>query len=174
MCIRDSQKSAPVFAGVFTLVMLSSIGLPGLNGFIGEFLILIGAFVANPWIASVAAIGVIFAAVYLLWAYQRVFHGKPRAEHTEMEELRVGEAMVMMPMVVLIVFLGVYPKPMLERIEPSIEALVAHIDDSVPDWTEPTGEVLIAEEESHDDEGEEKRGAKNDAGPSNSFTIDRD
>ena len=147
------QKSAPVFAGVFTLVMLSSIGLPGLNGFVGEFLILIGAFVANPWIASVAAIGVIFAAVYLLWAYQRVFHGKPRGEHTEMEELRMNEAMVLMPMLVLIVFLGVYPKPMLERIEPSIEALIAHIDDSVPDWTEPTAEMLVAEESA---EGEEE------------------
>ena len=150
------QKSAPIFAGVFTLVMLSSIGLPGLNGFIGEFLILIGAFVANPWIASVAATGVIFAAVYLLWAYQRVFHGKPRGEHTEMEELRMGEMAVMMPMVILIVFLGVYPKPMLERIEPAIEVLVAHIDERAPEWSEPTVEVLIAEESS--EEGEEGEG----------------
>ena len=149
------QKSAPLFAAMFTLVMLSSIGLPGLNGFIGEFLILIGAFVANPWIASVAATGVIFAAVYLLWAYQRVFHGKPRGEHAEMEELRLNEMFVLMPMIVLIVFLGVYPKPMLDRIEPSIEALVAHIDERAPDWSEPTVEILIAED-SHDDDGEEE------------------
>ncbi len=149
------QKSAPLFAGFFTLVMLSSVGLPGLNGFVGEFLILLGAFVANPWIASVAATGVIFAAVYLLWAYQRVFHGKPRGEHTDMEELRPSELMVLMPMVVLIVFLGVYPKPMLERIEPSIEVLVAHIDENVDDWTEPTADVLIAEDSHDDEEGEE-------------------
>ena len=101
----------------------------------------------------------IFAAVYLLWAYQRVFHGKAEGDNATMEDLRVNEGMVLLPMVILIVFLGVYPKPMLERIEPSIEALVAHIDANVEGWTEPTADVLIAEEESHDDEeGEEEEG----------------
>ena len=66
-----------MLAGVFMVVMLSSIGLPGLNGFVGEFLILIGTFVTHRWWAVVAATGVILAAVYLLWAYQRVFHGEP-------------------------------------------------------------------------------------------------
>ncbi|MDH3296459.1 MAG: NADH-quinone oxidoreductase subunit M, partial [Acidimicrobiia bacterium] len=69
------QKSAPMMAGVFTLVMLSSIGLPGLNGFVGEFLVLLGAFSSARWWAVIAATGVILAALYLLWAYQRVFHG---------------------------------------------------------------------------------------------------
>jgi len=146
------QKSAPVFAGVFTLVMLSSIGLPGLNGFVGEFLILLGAFVASPWIASIAASGVIFAALYLLWAYQRVFHGPADGEKAEMEDLRISEGLVLLPMIVLIVFTGVYPKPMLERIEPSIEALIVHIDAQVDEWSEPTVEVLLPSEESHDDE----------------------
>ena len=68
---------APIFAGVFTVVMLSSIGLPGLNGFVGEFLILLGSFLTRRWWAVVAATGVILAALYLLWAYQRVFHGEP-------------------------------------------------------------------------------------------------
>ena len=68
---------APIFAGVFTLVMLSSIGLPGLNGFVGEFLVLIGSFLTRRWWTVVAAAGVILAALYLLWAYQRVFHGTP-------------------------------------------------------------------------------------------------
>ena len=149
------QKSAPAFAGVFTLVLLSSIGLPGLNGFVGEFLILLGAFVTNPWIASVAATGVIFAAVYMLWAYQRVFHGKAEGDNATMEDLRVNEAMVLLPMIVLIVFLGVYPKPMLERIEPSIDVLVAHIENNVDGWSEPTADVLVAEESSEEgDEGE--------------------
>ncbi|HET7720191.1 MAG TPA: NADH-quinone oxidoreductase subunit M, partial [Acidimicrobiales bacterium] len=71
------QKVAPVFAAVFMVVMLSSIGLPGLNGFVGEFLILIGTFVTHRWWAVVATAGVILAALYLLWAYQRVFHGRP-------------------------------------------------------------------------------------------------
>ena len=146
------QKVAPVFAGVFTLVMFSSIGLPGLNGFVGEFLILLGAFVASPWIASIAASGVILAALYLLWAYQRVFHGPVEGDNAEMEDLRMSEGLVMLPMIGLIIFLGVYPKPMLDRIEPSIEALIVHIDERVEDWEEPTAEVLAPSEESHDDE----------------------
>ena len=136
------QKVAPVFAGVFTVVMFSSIGLPGLNGFIGEFLILLGAFVANPWVTSVAATGVILAALYLLWAYQRVFHGPVEGENAEMEDLRFSEAMVLAPMLVLIVFLGIYPKPMLERIEPAVDALIVHIDENVDDWSEPQADIV--------------------------------
>src|SRR5690606_26453039 len=75
--LRGLQAVAPIFAGVFILVTLSSIGLPGLNGFVGEFLILLGSFVAHRWWTVVAATGVILAALYLLWAYQRVFHGEP-------------------------------------------------------------------------------------------------
>ena len=146
------QKSAPVFAAAFTLVMLSSVGLPGLNGFVGEFLILLGAFVASPWITSIAATGVILAALYLLWAYQRVFHGPAEGENAEMEDLKVSEGLVLLPMLVLIVFLGVYPKPMLERIEPSVDALIAHIDENVDTWSEPQREVLAPSDDHGDDE----------------------
>ena len=97
------QKSAPIFAAAFTLVMFSSIGLPGLNGFVGEFLILVGAFVASPWVTAVAATGVIFAAVYMLWAYQRVFHGPAEGENAEMEDLRVSEGLILMPLLALII-----------------------------------------------------------------------
>ena len=150
------QKAAPVFAGVFTLVMFSSIGLPGLNGFVGEFLILIGAFVASPWIASIAASGVIFAALYMLWVYQRVFHGPAEGDNVEMEDLRMSEGMILLPMIALIIFTGVFPRPMLERIEPSIEALIVHSDERVDDWSEPTVTILSPSEddESHDEEGE--------------------
>ncbi|MFM9120528.1 MAG: NuoM family protein, partial [Acidimicrobiaceae bacterium] len=75
--LRGIQHVAPTFAGVFTVVMLSSIGLPGLNGFVGEFLILIGSFESARWWTIVATVGVVLAALYLLWAYQRVFHGEP-------------------------------------------------------------------------------------------------
>ena len=71
-----------MLAGVFTLAMMASIGVPGLNGFVGEFLILIGTFVAHRWWAVVATAGVVIAAVYLLWAYQQVFHGEPTEEDT--------------------------------------------------------------------------------------------
>ena len=125
------QKAAPIFAGVFTLVMLSSIGLPGLNGFPGEFLVLLGAFAGARWWGVVAVVGVILAALYLLWAYQRVFHGPVTEPNKGFRELRLTEALVIAPLLALIVFLGVYPKPMLDRIEPSVEKLLAHVDANV-------------------------------------------
>src|SRR6185437_11251054 len=74
---RGLQRSAPLLAAFFTVVMLASIGVPGLNGFIGEFLLLAGTFVTHRWYAVVATTGVIVAAVYFLWAYQQSFHGAP-------------------------------------------------------------------------------------------------
>ena len=123
------QKAAPVLAAVFTVVMLSSVGLPGLNGFVGEFLILAGAFVAHRWWAVVAAAGVILAALYLLWAYQRVFHGTPDDANRSMPDLNWQEKLVMVPLVGLIVFLGVYPKPVIERMEPAVNALIEHMEE---------------------------------------------
>jgi NADH:ubiquinone oxidoreductase subunit 4 (subunit M) len=134
--LKGLQKSAPILAGVFTLVMLSSIGLPGLNGFVGEFLILVGSFLTRRWWTVVAAAGVILAALYLLWAYQRVFHGEPDEDNADVPDLTWREGLVMAPLVGLIVFLGVYPKPMLERIEPAVTALVAHVEDH-SDFVEP-------------------------------------
>jgi NADH-quinone oxidoreductase subunit M len=122
------QRVAPVFAGVFMLVMLSSIGLPGLNGFVGEFLVLIGTFVTRRWWAVVATVGVILAAIYLLWAYQRVFHGRPEGANAAFAEMTMRERAVMAPLVAMIVFLGVYPRPVLDRISPSVRDLVAHVE----------------------------------------------
>src|SRR3546814_15982802 len=84
--LKGLQKPAPIFAAVFTVVMMSSIGLPGLNGFAGEFLILVGPFPTRRWWTVEAAAGGIIAALSLPWAYQRVFHGAPdedKAAHTE-------------------------------------------------------------------------------------------
>ncbi len=168
------QKSAPFMAGVFTLVMLSSIGLPGLNGFVGEFLILLGGFQSARWWTVVAVTGVILAALYMLWAYQRVFHGTADGENATMRDLRFSEFLSIAPLLALIVFLGVYPKPMLERIEPSVDALIEHIEANVDDFNqdepeappEPAGtheltEVLEAREEAAEEaeEGEESEGA---------------
>ncbi len=130
------QKVAPVLAGVFTVVMLSSVGLPGLNGFVGEFLVLIGSFPTRRWWAVVATAGVILAALYLLWAYQRVFHGLPEGERAAMPDMSRRELAVMAPLLAAIVFLGVYPKPVLERIEPAVDRLIAHVEDR-SDFTEP-------------------------------------
>ncbi|MEW6154798.1 MAG: NADH-quinone oxidoreductase subunit M [Actinomycetota bacterium] len=122
------QKVAPVFAAVFMVVMLSSIGLPGLNGFVGEFLVLIGTFVTRRWWAVAATVGVILAAVYLLWAYKRVFHGEPTGENAKFAELTMRERLVMAPLVLLIVVMGVYPKPVLDRIAPSVDNLITHVE----------------------------------------------
>ena len=126
--LKGLQKAAPVMAGVFTLVMLSSLGLPGLNGFVGEFLILIGSFLTYRWWAVVAAAGVILAALYLLWAYQRVFHGEPDGDNADMPEMKGREFLALSPLLILIVFMGVYPKPMLDRIAPAVDELIAHVE----------------------------------------------
>jgi NADH-quinone oxidoreductase subunit M len=75
-----------------------------------------------------AAVGVILAAVYLLWAYQRVFHGEPSEANRTFPEITLREGLVMLPLIAAIVFVGVYPKPMLDRIEPSVRQLISHIE----------------------------------------------
>ncbi|HUC05308.1 MAG TPA: NADH-quinone oxidoreductase subunit M, partial [Acidimicrobiales bacterium] len=126
--MRGLQKVAPVMAGVFTVAMMASIGVPGLNGFVSEFLVLVGTFVTHRWWAVVAVAGVIVAAIYLLWAYQQVFHGVPGPDDARTHDLKPVERLVVAPLVILIVFLGVYPKPVLDRITPSVNQLVAHVE----------------------------------------------
>lgn len=132
------QKSAPMLAAAFMVVMLSSVGLPGLNGFVGEFLILLGSFAAHRWWAVVAATGVILAALYLLWAYQRVFHGPAEGDNATMSDLNAKEGLVLLSLIGMIVFLGVYPKPVLDRMEPAVDALITHVETNVPRFHEPT------------------------------------
>ncbi|MGP8061708.1 MAG: complex I subunit 4 family protein [Acidimicrobiales bacterium] len=126
--LKGLQSPAPVLAGIFTVAMMASIGVPGLNGFVGEFLILIGTFVAHRWGAVVATGGVIVAAVYLLWGYQQVFHGEPTAEDAKTRDLSWNERLIVAPLIILIVLLGVFPKPLLDRITPSVNQLVVHVD----------------------------------------------
>ena len=146
--LKGLQKVAPVFAGVFMIVMLSSIGVPGLNGFVGEFMVLVGSFATARWWVTVAAAGVILAALYLLWAYQRVFHGEPDDANQGFAELKWKEASLLFPIVGLIVFTGVYPKPMLERIEPSVKAFIAHVE-AHSDYNEPKPDAPVIIEAEH-------------------------
>ena len=122
------QSVAPIFAGFFMVVMLSSIGLPGLNGFVGEFLVLIGSFETARWWVVVATLGVILASLYLLWAYQRVFHGEPSEANKTFPEITRREGLLLGVFVAAIVFTGIYPKPMLNRIEPSVNKLIEHVE----------------------------------------------
>ncbi|HEV2755245.1 MAG TPA: NADH-quinone oxidoreductase subunit M [Actinomycetota bacterium] len=124
-------KSVPVLAGIFLLVTMSSIGLPGLNGFVGEFSILVGTFLSYRWWVVPAAFGVVLAAIYLLWAYQRVFYGPVTSPENEgMRDLRPRELAMLAPLLVLIVGIGVYPEPILERINPSAEKVVRQLNES--------------------------------------------
>jgi NADH-quinone oxidoreductase subunit M len=123
-------RVVPVFSLILTVVALSSIGLPGLNGFIGEFLVLLGSFTGFPWATGIATTGVIFAAAYLLWALQRlIFNRLDDRENEHLHDLTPRELAVMLPLVLGIVWLGLYPKPVLERMEPAsrrfVEAAVA-------------------------------------------------
>jgi NADH-quinone oxidoreductase subunit M len=119
-------KKLPVFACCFLIITLSSIGLPGLNGFVGEFLILLGGFRRYPWLTAGAASGVVLGAVYMLWMYQRVMFGPlDKIENRVLEDLRPSELVVLIPMIALIVIMGVYPAPFLRTMEASVSETVA-------------------------------------------------
>jgi NADH-quinone oxidoreductase subunit M len=124
-------RTVPVLAGIFLLVTMSSIGLPGLNGFVGEFSVLAGTFASYRWWVVPAAFGVVLAAIYLLWAYQRVFYGPvTNPENERIRDLRPRELAMLAPLLVLIVGIGVYPKPILDRIDPSAERVVRQLNES--------------------------------------------
>jgi NADH-quinone oxidoreductase subunit M len=113
-------RVVPVFSLIFVVVALSSIGLPGLNGFIGEFLVLIGSFRGHPLATGIATTGVIFAAAYLLWALQRILFNKlDKAENESLLDLSPRELAVMLPLLAGILWMGLYPAPVLRRIEPA-------------------------------------------------------
>jgi NADH-quinone oxidoreductase subunit M len=121
-------KVMPLFAAFFLVVSLSSIGLPGLNGFVGEFLVLLGAFQAMPTFAVIGALGVILAAVYMLWMYQRVMFGEvTHEENKHLTDLNLREIVVLVPVVIAIVWIGVYPQPFLKRMEASTKAIVERV-----------------------------------------------
>jgi formate hydrogenlyase subunit 3/multisubunit Na+/H+ antiporter MnhD subunit len=114
---------------LFLLVCLSSLGLPGLNGFVGEFLVLVGAFQVNGWLAAVATTGIIVAAVYLLWMYQRVAFGEIRHEaNRHLRDLTPREWALLVPVVVMIVWIGVYPRTFTSKTEATIQALIAQVE----------------------------------------------
>jgi len=121
-------RVVPAYAAVLTLVSLSSIGLPGTNGFVGEFLVLLGTFRTHPVAAAIAATGVIFAAAYLLWALQRVIYYKlDKPENRELTDLTGREWGVLVPLVAVILWLGLAPGPVLRRMEPSARQFIAAV-----------------------------------------------
>jgi NADH-quinone oxidoreductase subunit M len=123
------SKVVPVFAVCFLIVTLSSIGLPGMNGFVGEFLILLGSFKRTIPLTVFAATGVVLAAVYMLWMFQRVMFGKLANEkNRRLPDMNAREVAYMLPLLVLIFWIGVYPQTFLRKMDASVEALVERIE----------------------------------------------
>jgi len=122
-------KRVPVYAAIFMVVMLSSIGLPGLNGFVGEFLIMLGAFLRIRLAAVFAVLGVILGALYMLWTYERVMFGPiTRAVNETIRDLTGREIAVMVPVIALMLLMGLFPRPLISRIEPSVTAMLARVN----------------------------------------------
>ncbi len=122
-------KAVPWLATAFVVVTLSSIGLPGTNGFVGEFLILSGTWLGKlahaPWYAAVGATGVILGAVYMLWMVEKVFFGRiDKAENRFLPDLTAREAVVIAPLIVLIVVMGLAPQPFLDPAKPAVDRLL--------------------------------------------------
>ena len=123
-------KVMPLYGTLTLIVVLSSMGLPGLNGFVGEFTILLGAFgssaLGSPWITGVAAVGVVLAAVYLLVMFERVFLGPvTHPENEKLSDITWREIVTLLPLLILIVWIGLYPKPFLDLINPTVQQLTA-------------------------------------------------
>ena len=119
----------PTYSLIFMLFMLASVGLPGTAGFVGEFLILVGAFKANTWVAALAATGLVLGAAYMLYLYRRVIFGKLTKDSlTAILDMNAREIAVFAPLVVLVIFMGVYPGPFLEIMHVSVTNLLTHVD----------------------------------------------
>lgn len=123
------SKQMPIFATIFMIVTFSSVGLPGTNGFVGEFLILIGAFGSElRWWTVVATSGVILSAVYMLWVFQRVMFGElDNPKNQVLSDLNAREIVLMVPLIVLIFVMGLYPKPFIDKMDPAVRKLVAQV-----------------------------------------------
>jgi NADH-quinone oxidoreductase subunit M len=118
----------PALSAIFLIVTFSSIGLPGLNGFVGEFLILVGAFQVDRLAAVLATTGIIFAAVYLLWMYQRVIFGEvTHEENRRLPDLSLREWVILVPVLLFIVWIGVYPVAFTGKTEASVQALITQV-----------------------------------------------
>jgi NADH-quinone oxidoreductase subunit M len=121
-------KVMPIYATFFLIITMSSIGLPTLNGFIGEFLILIGAFAHKWWWALFASSGIVLGAAYMLWMYQRVFFGEITNEKNKvLKDLNLREQWTIIPLIILAFWIGLYPKPFLRMMEPTVDRVLERV-----------------------------------------------
>ncbi|MDQ1712909.1 MAG: NADH-quinone oxidoreductase subunit, partial [Frankiaceae bacterium] len=126
------QSVAPLLAGAFLVAGLSSLALPGLNGFVSEFLVLIGTFARHRVLGTLATFGIVLAALYILVAYQRTMTGPVSDENRSLPDLDLREKLVIGPVLALIVLLGVYPKPVLDIVRPPVDRLLTRVHQHEP------------------------------------------
>ncbi|WP_046505049.1 NADH-quinone oxidoreductase subunit M [Streptomyces odonnellii] len=126
------QKVAPVLAGTFLVGGLATLSLPGLSPFVSEFLVLVGTFSRYPVVGIIATIGIVLAALYVLVLYQRTMTGPVKAEVKGMPDLKVRELVVVAPLIALLLFLGVYPKPLTEIVNPAVEHTMSDVQQTDP------------------------------------------
>jgi NADH-quinone oxidoreductase subunit M len=132
------SKQMPVYATLFAIIMLSSMGLPGLNGFIGEFLILVGAFKANYLWAAFAVSGIVLGAAYMLWLYQRTMFGAlENPKNAALQDLSPREMTTLVPIVIMCFWIGLYPSPFLRRMAASVNSILARIHNEQPVAAQP-------------------------------------
>jgi NADH-quinone oxidoreductase subunit M len=132
------SKQMPVYATLFAIIMLSSMGLPGLNGFIGEFLILVGAFKVNYLWAAFAVSGIVLGAAYMLWLYQRTMFGPlENPKNAALQDLSPREMTTLVPIVIMCFWIGLYPSPFLRRMEASVNFILARIHNEQPVAAQP-------------------------------------
>jgi NADH-quinone oxidoreductase subunit M len=137
----------PAFSALFLVAVLSSVGLPGLNGFVGEFLILVGAFQVHRGLAVLATTGIIFAAVYLLWMYQRVIFGEvTHPENRTLRDLTPREWALLAPVMLFIVWIGVYPVAFTGKMDATVDALIGQVQSkaSVARAVDPRAASMVA------------------------------
>jgi NADH-quinone oxidoreductase subunit M len=122
----------PLYAVALLIFTMANVGLPGTSGFVGEFLSLAGTFVDNPWVAFFATTGVILSAAYALWLYRRIVYGaldKPSLQG--IQDLNRREVVILAPLVVLVIYYGVHPGPVLDSFAASTETLVANYQNAL-------------------------------------------
>jgi len=156
------QKVAPVLAGLFLIAGLAGLAMPGLSTFVSEFLVLIGTFTRYEVAAGLATAGIILAAIYILWMYQRTMTGPVRAEVATMPDLRARELWAVGPLIALIIALGVYPKPVIDIINPAVQKTLvqAHSTNPVPPHPAKALRVASATAARHTSGGAHKNGSK--------------
>jgi len=115
----------PAYAVVFMIFTLGAVGLPGTSGFVGEFLVLVGAFQANTWVAALATTGIVLGAAYMLWLYRRVIFGKlEREDLKKMMDLSGRESLIFIPLILVVLWMGIYPQPFFDIIHGSVANLI--------------------------------------------------